>query len=189
MPAAVEMSQGPGERQGRDPGHGADNGSGASNGSATAATVDRRRRGAVVEAAARRYLLTAGLREVATNANYRVGELDLVMLDDGRGDDDRGDAGLLDESRRGDARLDRRRKAATLVFVEVRYRRDARFGGGAASVDVGKRRKLVRAAQLFLAGHRQFADIACRFDVIEADGSPDAPRLNWLRDAFRADDC
>ena len=52
----------------------------------------------------------------------------------------------------------------------------------------GKRRKLVHAAQLFLASHREFANVACRFDVVEADGDPDAPRLNWLRDAFRADD-
>ena len=130
-----------------------------------ATTLDRRRRGAVVEAAARAYLLAAGLRDVAANANYRIGELDLVMLDEGG------------------------RDGTTLVFVEVRYRRDARFGGGAASVDFNKRRKLVRAAQLFLVGHREFANAACRFDVVEADGDPEAPRLNWLRDAFRADDC
>ena len=28
----------------------------------------------------------------------------------------------------------------------------------------------------------------CRFDVVAACGDPDAPRLDWLRDAFRADD-
>jgi putative endonuclease len=127
--------------------------------------VDRRSRGAAVEAAARAHLLDAGLREVAANASFRFGELDLVMLDgSGRG-------------------------GATLVFIEVRYRRDPRFGGGAASVDAGKRRKLVHAAQAFLAAHREHANAACRFDVIEADGDPAAPRLNWLRDAFRADDC
>lgn len=142
--------------------------------------MDRRRRGAAVEAAALTYLLRAGLREVAANANYRIGELDLVMLDDGAPD-----AGVPDGCRpRGTGR-----GGATLVFVEVRYRRDARFGGGAASVDFNKRRKLVRAAQLFLLTHRQFANAACRFDVVEADGDPDAPRLNWLRDAFRLDDC
>lgn len=118
-----------------------------------------RGRGAQVEAAAHRHLIDAGLRPVATNASFRGGELDLVMLD-------------------GD----------TLVFVEVRYRASARFGGGAASVDAGKRRKLVHAAQAFLAGHRQFRDAACRFDVVEATGNPDAPVLHWLRDAFRADD-
>ena len=126
--------------------------------------VDRKARGNSAEAAARDALLRAGLREVAANANYRGGELDLVMLDGtGRGGD-------------------------TLVFVEVRYRKSSAFGGGAASVDAGKRRKLVHAAQSFLAEHRQYAHSPCRFDVIEADGDPQAPRITWLRDAFRADD-
>ena len=125
---------------------------------------DRRARGAAVEAAARVYLLRAGLREVAANANYRFGELDLVMLDDGA------------------------RGGATLVFVEVRYRSDARFGGGAASVDAHKRRKLVQAAHAFLAHHPKHANAPCRFDVVEADGDPASPRLTWLKDAFRADD-
>lgn len=120
---------------------------------------DRRGRGAAVEAAARAYLLQHGLRGIAANANYRFGELDLVMLD-----------------------------GATVVFVEVRYRRSDRFGGGAASVDVRKRRKLVLAAQAFLLAHPRHADSPCRFDVIQADGDPAQPDLNWLRDAFRADD-
>jgi putative endonuclease len=127
-------------------------------------TGDRRALGAAIEAAARAHLARSGLREVATNANYRFGELDLVMLD-GAGHD------------------------AALVFVEVRYRRNSRFGGGAASVDAHKRRRIVRAAQAFLAAHPRLASLACRFDVIEADGDPGAPRFNWLRDAFRADDC
>jgi len=121
--------------------------------------ADRRARGAAVEAAARTLLARAGLRDVAANANYRFGELDLVMLE-----------------------------GATLVFVEVRYRRDARFGGGAASVDVHKRRKLVQAASAFLAHHPKHANSPCRFDVVEAEGDPAAPRLRWVKDAFRADD-
>ena len=124
--------------------------------------VDRRARGAQVEAAARRHLLGAGLRELAANANYRGGELDLVMLD----------------ARGGDC----------VVFVEVRYRSHHGFGGGAMSVDAAKRRKLVHAAQLFLAAHRELRNAPCRFDVIDADGDPAAPRITWLRDAFRADD-
>ena len=117
-----------------------------------------------MEAAALAYLKREGLREVAANANYRGGELDLVMLDE------RGHSG------------------ATLVFVEVRYRSGAGFGGGAASITAAKRRKLVHAAQQFLMLHRQYANAACRFDVIEADGDADAPRLRWLQDAFRGDD-
>jgi len=127
--------------------------------------IDRRARGDRAETAALEYLLRAGLRQVASNANYRGGELDLVMRDDSG------------------------RDGPSLVFVEVRYRKSAAFGGGAASVDAGKRRKLIHAAQSFLSEHRQYANTACRFDVIEADGDPDSPRITWLRDAFRADDC
>ena len=134
---------------------------------AVAGRLDRRARGAAVEAAAREHLKRAGLRELAANASYRGGELDLVMLEDRHG-------GLRDGS--------------TLVFVEVRYRSHPGFGGGAASIDRGKRRKLVHAAQLFLGAHRQYADAPCRFDVIEASGDPSAPHITWLRDAFRADD-
>lgn len=126
--------------------------------------IDRRARGNVVEAAARDALVRAGLREVAANANYRGGELDLVMRDDSA------------------------REGSTLVFVEVRYRSSSAFGGGAVSIDIGKRRRLVHAAQLFLVSHRQYAQWPCRFDVVEADGDPQTPRLNWLRDAFRADE-
>ena len=128
------------------------------------AALDRKARGNVAEAAARDALVRAGLREVAANANYRGGELELVMLDNGG------------------------RDGPVLVFVEVRYRQSGAFGGGAASVDVGKRRKLVYAAQSFLGQHREYTHFACRFDVVEADGDPQAPRINWLRDAFRADD-
>ena len=127
------------------------------------APTDRRSRGAAVEAAAREHLLAQGLRDIAAKANFRFGELDLVLLDPSA-------------------------REHCVVFVEVRYRRSAAFGGGAASVDAGKRRRLVQAAQAFLAAHRSYRNAPCRFDVIEADGDPSAPRLNWLRDAFRADE-
>lgn len=102
------------------------------------------------------------MRPLAANVNYRVGELDLVMLD-------------------------RDRDGDVVVFVEVRFRADTGFGGGAASIDHGKRRKLLRAAQMFLLRTRR-NDAACRFDVVEASGDPIRPRLHWIRDAFRADD-
>ena len=123
-----------------------------------------RERGDAVERAARRLLLGEGLEELAANASYRLGELDLVMLERERGGDQ------------------------VVVFVEVRYRRSAEFGGGADSVDRRKRGRIVRAAELFLLAHRRYADAPCRFDVIDASGNPDAPELRWIRDAFRADD-
>lgn len=141
--------------------------------------VDRKTRGNAAEAAARQHLIRAGLQPLAANAGFRVGELDLVMLDRSRLDRSGRDGGGLDRSG-----LD----GDTVVFVEVRYRRSSAFGGGAASVNLAKRRRLVHAAQLFLAGHPQYRQATCRFDVIEADGDPAAPQLRWIKDAFRADD-
>lgn len=131
--------------------------------------TDRRALGARIEALACDFLRGEGLAPVAANANYRDGELDLVM-------------------RHGEA----------LVFIEVRYRRGPSngsghgpgngFGGGAASIDAAKRRRIVHAAERFLAAHRDLARLPCRFDVIDASGDPEAPDFAWLRDAFRADD-
>lgn len=132
----------------------------AADGHAPPARLDRRARGAGVEALACRELAASGLRPLAANVAFRGGELDLVMLD-------------------------RDRDGDVVVFVEVRYRGDARHGGGAESIDFGKRRRLERAAMLFL--HRRGLDDAhCRFDVVEASGDAAAPRLRWIRDAFRA---
>ena len=126
--------------------------------------LDRRARGDAVETAALDFLQRHGLRLLARNAQARGGELDLVMLDKSPLDGE------------------------VLVFVEVRYRSGTAFGGGAASVDAGKRRKLVHAAQFFLLRHPRHAESPCRFDVIDASGDPAAPRIEWLRDAFRTDD-
>lgn len=114
--------------------------------------------GRAAETAALNHLRQAGLQEVARNVACRGGELDLVMRD-----------------------------GAVLVFVEVRYRRNRRFGGAAASIDAGKRRRLTAAAQAFLQRHPELARMPCRFDVIEASGAIDAPDLHWIRAAFGVD--
>jgi putative endonuclease len=113
--------------------------------------------GARYEDIALAHLEKAGLALLARNYRCRYGEIDLVMRD---GDD--------------------------VVFVEVRYRRTRSFGGGIDSVDAGKRAKLVRAAGAFLADHAQLAACACRFDVLAIGPAPDAPQIDWRRNAFEA---
>lgn len=105
---------------------------------------------------AERHLLAQGLQTLARNWRCKRGELDLVMLD-------------------GD----------TVVFVEVRYRLHARWGGAMGSVDAGKRQKLVLAARYFLLKEARWADAPCRFDVVAIEGSDaSAAGLNWLKNAF-----
>ena len=115
--------------------------------------------GAQWELAARRELERAGLRARAANVRYPFGELDLVMDD-----------------------------AEVLVFVEVRYRRGQRFGGGAASVDARKRARLARAASAYLAANPALARRACRFDVMSIAGDAAAPHFDWIRNAFTLDE-
>ena len=68
-----------------------------------------------------------------------------------------------------------------LVFVEVRQRSRSDFGGAAASITARKRQRLILAAQHYLLKH---PDTDCRFDCVLMDGD----RLEWLRNAFSADD-
>jgi putative endonuclease len=108
--------------------------------------------GARAETAAELWLCAQGLTTVARNWRCKGGEIDRVMLD-----------------------------GATLVFVEVRLRSRADFGGAAASITVRKQQRIVLAAQLFLLEHAQWQRHACRFDVMLAT-APD--QWSWLRDAF-----
>lgn len=96
-------------------------------------------------------LRRAGLRILARNWRCRLGEIDLVA-----------------------------EEAGTLVFAEVRLRRDARFGGAAESITAAKRARIVAAARLYLAGR---AAVPCRFDVLLLDALSPA-RVQWIRNAF-----
>jgi putative endonuclease len=83
-------------------------------------------------------------------------------------------------ARGGEIDLVMRAPDGTLVFVEVRARARADFGGAAASIGAAKRRSLAFAAQCYL--QRYAASPPCRFDVVSVDGE----RLEWLPGAFDA---
>jgi putative endonuclease len=115
-------------------------------------TGGRQRAGDAAEDLAARFLEARGLAIVDRNWRCRAGEIDLVARD-----------------------------GATLVFVEVRLRTSAAFGGAAASVDAHKQRRILQAARLYLAGR---ADTPCRCDVVVLDRL-DPARIEWIRDAFQ----
>ncbi|NBW24512.1 MAG: YraN family protein [Betaproteobacteria bacterium] len=80
----------------------------------------------------------------------------------------------------GEIDLIMRAPDTTLVFVEVRRRRSTSYGGAAASVGWTKQRRIVFAAQHYLARLRVLPP--CRFDVLEV--TPEG--VNWLQAAFDA---
>lgn len=110
-------------------------------------------RGANAESRALRHLEARGLELVNRNWRCKGGELDLVMRD-----------------------------GETLAIIEVRSRSRADFGSALESVDARKQGRLIHAAQLFLASHREHANREVRFDVVALDGN----ELQWLKAAFDA---
>jgi putative endonuclease len=102
------------------------------------------------EEAGAQHLLAHGLKILARNFRVKGGEIDLVCRD-----------------------------GVTTVFVEVRRRARADFGGAGASITATKQKRLILAARHWLARH---GDCACRFDCILIDGA----NLVWVKNAFDA---
>ena len=110
--------------------------------------------GAAAEEVARAYLTQAGLKLLAQNHRCRGGELDLVMEDDG-----------------------------SVVFVEVRYRSNTRFGRAEETVGPTKQARLVTAASHYMQRHD--VQQPTRFDVVAIHPDPaGGHEVKWIRDAF-----
>ncbi|HEX4523203.1 MAG TPA: YraN family protein [Casimicrobiaceae bacterium] len=113
-------------------------------------------RGAAAEALAADFLEARGLTIVTRNYRCRGGEIDLIASN-------------------GD----------TLIFVEVRLRSDAAFGGAAESITAAKKKRLRFAAAHYLSGLGRMSPMKpeppCRFDAILLS-SLDPGRIEWLVD-------
>ena len=119
--------------------------------------MDTLTRGKEAEDRACRYLQARGLQLLQRNYHSRRGEIDLVLQDKG-----------------------------SLVFVEVRYRSDSRFGSALESVNPRKQSRLIACAQHYMQTHPDTSQQPCRFDVISIMGS--RTTIEWIADAFSATD-
>jgi putative endonuclease len=73
-----------------------------------------------------------------------------------------------------------------VVIAEVRLRSRCNYGGGAASVDWRKQRKIQRATRHLLAMRPELARCALRFDVLDLQPADGGFAINWIRHAFTA---
>jgi putative endonuclease len=110
--------------------------------------------GAQAEQWAAHYLQKQGLKLIEQNYRGRFGEIDLIMQD-----------------------------GATLVFIEVRLRRNADFGGAAASIDTHKQQRIIRTSQQYLCSLARIP--ACRFDAVLL-GDTQGNNAQWLKNVFDA---
>lgn len=73
-----------------------------------------------------------------------------------------------------------------IVFVEVKARSSIRHGLPSEAVNFHKQRKIIQAASVFLQDEN-FADCACRFDVVEVYLSGElVEEINHIENAFEA---
>ena len=112
---------------------------------------NKRNKGSRYEELAAAYLISQGLIVLDTNFRFRRGEIDLI-------------------AREGD----------TLCFVEVKGRRDDRFGDPAEAVDSRKQATIRLTARWYLLKKKLPEETSCRFDVISICGS----EIRYIRDAY-----
>lgn len=74
----------------------------------------------------------------------------------------------------------------TIVFVEVRYRKQTRFGSGAESVNHTKQGKLIATALHYLQKHPKYNNRPSRFDVVSITQQAAQAEIDWIKDAFQS---
>ena len=121
-------------------------------------TLDRRAIGQLGEALAAEHLQAQGLQIIARNYRCRMGEIDLIATE----------------------------QPDILVIAEVRLRSRRDYGGGAASVDWKKRRRILRTSRHLLMQQPQLARLRVRFDVLDVQPDDGQHHIDWIRGAFDA---
>lgn len=112
-------------------------------------------RGRAAEYRAKKYLQRKGLRFITANYRSRDGEIDLIM-----------------------------REEDTLVFVEVRCRKDNRYGNALESIDQYKVDKIVKAADQYLSLiGADGEELNARFDLVAYNHGLYKPP-HWIKNAF-----
>ena len=84
---------------------------------------------------------------------YEIGEIDIIAIKDG-----------------------------ILRFIEVKYRRDTKYGYPAMAVSYNKKRKIEGAALWFLNVHGEYMGMQCSFDVIAIHGDS----IEYIYNAFNS---
>jgi putative endonuclease len=104
------------------------------------------------------YLQKHGLRLLTKNYRCALGEIDLIMQDQ-----------------------------QEIVFVEVRTRKNPYHATAIESVDFHKQKKIISTATHFLSHKKMLDKVNCRFDVIGISYDQLKAKIEWIKDAFHAD--
>lgn len=101
------------------------------------------------------FMVSQGFRHIANNYHSKYGEIDVILEND-----------------------------LYIVFMEVKTRRNHKFGSGIEAVDKPKRLKIIRTALDYLSHNP--SEKQPRFDVIEVDFN--TQKITHYENAFSGDD-
>ena len=108
------------------------------------------------EELAKKYLITKGMRYIESNFYTRYGEIDIIFTDE---------------------------EEKTLVFVEVRYRKNAEFGEPLETIDGKKLEKIMISSQIYIKNIKWKQNV--RYDVIGIKKDKlGNNKINWIKNAF-----
>ncbi|REL30726.1 YraN family protein [Thalassotalea euphylliae] len=112
--------------------------------------------GEQTEQLAAQHLREQGLNCLTCNFSSKYGEIDIIAQD-----------------------------GEVLVFVEVKYRKQANYGGAIAAISAAKQQKLKLCASFYLQqAQLNEYNTPCRFDVVALQGPIEQPNVTWLKNAF-----
>ena len=103
------------------------------------------------------YLLKHGLKLVEKNYTCKLGEIDLVMQD-----------------------------GNTLVFIEVRSRKNQKFMHTFETIDLRKQRKIINTSLNFLQRYPAYRHQDIRFDAVAVIQNQKYSEIDWIKNAFDA---
>ncbi len=119
--------------------------------------MNTRNIGTHYEEAAIEYLKSQGITIIDRNVVCgKVGEIDIIGREADKGKDE----------------------VHTLIFFEVKYRKNTKYGYAAQAVNASKQNKIRRCAEYYLAYRN--TDDYIRFDVLAIDGE----EISWYKNAF-----
>ncbi|NPA72863.1 MAG: YraN family protein [Gammaproteobacteria bacterium] len=111
------------------------------------------------ERQAKTWLTQQGVQIIQENFHCRGGEIDLIGLSSSA-------------------------KETTVIFFEVKFRKNSSFGHPAEFVTPQKQRRIIQCAQTFLLKYPAYQNAPLRFDVITFEGNQIVPE--WIQNAFGA---
>lgn len=127
--------------------------------------MNTRQIGSYYEDAVTAYLVNKGVKIIDRNVRCgKTGEIDIIGLEEA--------SGMNTEMLRDSE------AAQTLIFFEVKYRKDHSHGYPEEAVDKRKQRRIRKCAEYYLAYKNENRYI--RFDVIAVEGEA----INWYKNAF-----